>query len=431
MKLKRKLLDAVIILGIAFLMLSCCEIALRLVYPEKTKSTSREPGEPAYEFNRGYLVSLKPNVEKTFVRTLENGGDVIRWKTNSHRFRGSELREDAAVRIVVYGDSSIQARFSDLQDTYTRRLEKRLQETTGKDVEVVNAGVIGFGPDQSLIRFSEEVDVYHPDIVVFHVFADNDFGDLVRNRLFGLGSSGCLVEASHETSPDQVLLGQQQPRTFRESISSLLVVRAARKACGMADSHTRTEGLRQSLISLAEQEYSVYKESKPRSYSHFADHYDIDVALFPESESSKTKIKLMNAVLNEAKTLADSKNVEFLVVIQPSVRDLTTNTPMNYQDFREYPGYKRTALTSAVDEICIQSNMHRVNLFKLFLQNKPSNLYFKHDDHWSNAGQEIAARETAGYIAENMLSRQLKPSGNSNDETPLVAGAPGRRADPE
>ena len=163
-------------------------------------------------------MGLKRGVSKTFERRPANGGDTVHWQTNDASFRGRELRSNPGTRVIVYGDSNIQARFSHLDQSFPQRLERHLQASSGGDVEVINAGVVGFGPDQCLIRLSSDIDEHDPDVVVFHVFADNDFGDVVRNRLFELDANGALVRTNQRATLDQTL----------ES-SRLLITRAARK----------------------------------------------------------------------------------------------------------------------------------------------------------------------------------------------------------
>ena len=162
--------NAIIGIVIAFLPFIAAEFLLRLAYPEKvTNMTQSEHEDLAYEFNEDYLVSLKPNVTRTFVRSNDNGGDVIRWSTNSDSFRGPELAHNKkGVRIIVYGDSNIQAEFSKDENTFVYKLGDYLRSDGFKDIEVLNAGVIGNGPDQSLIRFEREADIYKPDLVIFH-----------------------------------------------------------------------------------------------------------------------------------------------------------------------------------------------------------------------------------------------------------------------
>lgn len=403
MRAKRIFRDALIILVTSFGLLVGCEIVLRIIFPEKARPF-RKQKYLAYKFNEDYLFSLKPNLKKRFTRSAVNGGDTIFWKTNEHAFRGNSLRADSQMRIIVYGDSNIQARFSRLENTFAYKLEQYLQADRNEKIEVINAGVIGFGPDQSLIRFAKEVDIYKPNLVLFHIFADNDFGDIIRNRLVELDKYGNLIETSHTKTIDPRLKTK-----FADVISASLVARAASKVFGLLiPEKTRTaEELIQKYILRAEEEYSVYKQSKPKAFSHLADHYDFDIALFPEAESAKTKIKLMSAVLNKAKAIANSKDVAFMVVIQPSAVDLTTNFKFSYEHLEKYPGYKRTNLTDAVENICIANNINRVNLLGLFRNNHSEDLFFKSDsNHWNDRGQDLAAKETAEYIAQKMLKNR-------------------------
>ncbi len=193
---------------------------------------------------------------------------------------------------------------------------------------------MGFGPDQSLIRFEKEADIYKPELVIFHISAYNDFGDIVRNRLFELDANGNLIETLYERTVDQALVQGDASNL----ISNLLIVKATRKLVKlMRGSDKKSDSDKKSKIydwlqSAADREYSVYKESQPREFSFVADHYDIDVALDPDAESSKTKIGLMEAILSRANIISASKGVEFLVLIQPSVIDLTKhNFVLNYE----------------------------------------------------------------------------------------------------
>lgn len=204
MRTKNILKDALIVLLITFGLLITIEVILRVIFHRKVQTQIR-PKSLAYEFNKDYLVALKPNIEKTITRE-ENGAYTIYWKTNKDSFRGNDLKENPQVRIIVYGDSSIEARFSKLENTYVHKLQNYLQEAGIKDIEAVNAGVVGFGPDQSLIRFGKEVDIYNPDIVIFSITTHNDFGDIIRNRLFELDSDGNLIDTGYKTTVDQLLI---------------------------------------------------------------------------------------------------------------------------------------------------------------------------------------------------------------------------------
>lgn len=403
MDLIRKFQYGFIVAAICVSLLAVTEGVLRLLEPDRSLG---------FEFHERYIVALKPNIQKEFPRRKENGGEVISWRTNGDSFRGAPLKNNPGYRVIVYGDSNILARFSKLENTYAKRLESYLADELNQDVEVINAGVIGFGPDQSLIRFKEEADIYRPDLVVIQVFADNDFGDVLRNRIFELAPSGELVETGFKIVQKESF----EPGKDRTgAIGSLRISHGLREIFGIENldvmvGRADDESLTDSLAGLCKNEFAVYADQNPRRMSALCDHYDLDVAIFPESEAAQTKIALLAGVLGKAHALAKSKEMDFLVLIQPSVVDLTENLDfgdgrkLNFTLLREFPGYDQRNLTDFVAASCDVNHISNVNLFDTFSDNDPSSLFFKScNNHWNDRGQDLAARMTAQYIVKTML----------------------------
>ena len=372
------------------------ELILRLIYPEKViKSTS------AYQFNPESLVSLKANITKIFERKEINGGDVITWKTNSHGFRGASVSSTPKFRIMVYGDSNIQARFSRDENTYPVKLQQYLNKEAGANkVEVINAGLVGAGPDQSLIRMKNDFEKFKPDLIILHVFADNDYGDILKNRLFNLNLDGSVALSGMKTSVDSVILERDG---FKHFVSSLLLVKAARKIVTRTDNKQLTvKDILKNLELSTKEHYENFIKNGAKKASHFGDPYDLDVAAMPSSPSAITKIKLMRGILLQAKEFAIKSNVKLLVQIQPSVVDLSKNGYINYDNLTQYKGYKRTNLSSFIEEMCKSEKISYLNLYQIYSENKPESLYFKGDNnHWNDAGQDLAAKVSASYIKSN------------------------------
>jgi hypothetical protein len=255
-------------------------------------------------------------------------------------------------------------------------------------------------------------------MVVFHVFADNDFGDLVRNRLFDLDENGGLVKTRHKREVDPLLTGADGSGV-KQFVSSLLIIKAIRRTLRLAmPGHVDlADSKLDALRRLTADEYAVYKRSGAQRFSHFADHYDIDIALDADEESSKLKVALMRAVLQEASNVAISRGIGFLVLIQPSRVDLTDRDEINYKYLEKYPKYRNSRLTDLVEQICRDSGIRYVNLFAPFQRNRPDDLYFLGDDnHWNDQGEDLAARETATYIvAHGMLAGNRRPDGPGDD----------------
>src|SRR5579871_5188433 len=87
---------------------------------------------------------------------------------------------------MVYGDSFIAAEGTPLQQTFVNQLERMLA------VHVISAGVPGYGPDQASLVMEDEIGSIKPSLIVFAIYSGNDFGDLVRNKIFNLDQHGQL-----------------------------------------------------------------------------------------------------------------------------------------------------------------------------------------------------------------------------------------------
>jgi hypothetical protein len=90
----------------------------------------------------------------------------------------SHERPARVVRIMMLGDSFINAFNVSFERLASRQLEKILRTQLGTDrIEVVNAGCQGWGTAQELIFLRTEGFKYQPDIVVLNVFMGNDFAN--------------------------------------------------------------------------------------------------------------------------------------------------------------------------------------------------------------------------------------------------------------
>ncbi len=405
--------DSLLALATAIALLAGMELALRLGFPEPEKGPSLAAiNEIAFETHPEYLVTIKPNLRRRpFVRRTAGGDVVTHWSTNSDSYRGPEIGPKRGRRVIVYGDSNVFARFSDDAQTFTSQLQRRLQAASPGPLEVLNAGVPGFGPDQSLLRFRDEVRKFGPDLVVFHVFADNDFGDLIRNRLFLLADDGALVRQPPPAAPDPCLTGgpcAPVPVGWREQLrdwtSSLYVTRAANKTLALAGVDLRATGPTPQeeigfYLAVSRLEYEAYADPARGAFSTFADHYDFDLALQPDTRSARLKLALMRAVLAEARAEAARNGVALLLMIEPSSRDLTTNLSPNYTDFGQFPAYRPENLSAAVAGIGESLHIDAVNLFPVYQASRPERLYFSDgDNHWNDAGQALAAEVVARHL---------------------------------
>lgn len=99
---------------------------------------------------------------------------------NSDGLRDRERRREkpaGTIRVAVLGDSYIQAVNVPIEKAFTSFLETRLAscaQPLGRQAEVINFGVSGYGTAQELLTYRHHAAAYHPDIVVLAMYLGND-----------------------------------------------------------------------------------------------------------------------------------------------------------------------------------------------------------------------------------------------------------------
>jgi len=360
---------------------------------------------PPFQLDERTLYALVPGAHREHRLAAINGGARIPYRINAAGFRGEELDpRHAALRIVVYGDSFVQGEFSTLPNTFAERLERHLSEQLGAPVEVVNAGVAGYGPDQILRKMEAELESLEPELVVVALFAGNDFGDLVRNKLYRLDSSGKLLENHFVIAPSL----RRQMETARSQLLLKRILRdAVQGVTGVSDPNLPDES------SSPGEKMEWYLEHDRREYREYVvegddvvrelmrDPYNADVSLTPDSESARYKIQLMDAVLARIKQLADGHRVPLLLALIPDPIDVGGHETGEV-DPRSYPEHEPGGLTQILARSAARHGIPYVDLFGTFRERGGTDLYFRGlDDHWNDLGQDLAAETVAGVIASS------------------------------
>lgn len=129
---------------------------------------------------RGF--SLSPQMKGWYRKEGETFIEI-----NSEALRDREHlidKPEGTIRIALLGDSYAEALQVGLEDTFWKILERKLSECGafgGKQIEIINFGVSGYGTAQELITLREQVWKYAPDIVILAMTTNNDITDNFRN----------------------------------------------------------------------------------------------------------------------------------------------------------------------------------------------------------------------------------------------------------
>jgi hypothetical protein len=377
-----------------FMALACAEVALRLVLGPSYYAR--------FQLDDKYLYKLIPGSTRDFHHTSANGGGTVRYYVNDQGFRGPALqaRVDEA-RVVVYGDSFIQAEFSELEGTFPHRLAVDLEGQLGYAVEAVNAGVAGYGPDQALLKMQDELPWLKPDLVVFSVYSGNDFGDLVRNKLFRMGRHG--FEANVPSPELDPVLRRNMEISPYDSILKKIAKQAATALRGESSDTPSGWSERLTLLKAEYEEYVLNGDNVVTAL--LTDDYTSDLAFLPESAQARYKVDLMTGVLIEVKELAASLQVPVVVLIIPHPIDVSGGNHVTGRvDRSVYTEYEPAYLSATVERIANELGLANVNLFEAFQRHGVDGIFLNGlDDHWNDEGQGLAASVVAQYVIDQGL----------------------------
>ena len=168
--MRRALLNASVVVAALVVGLCIAEIALRLIgfsYP------------PFHQPDAITGLSLRPNTSGWY---RKEGQAYV--ATNSQGLRDRErpiAKPPGTYRVAVLGDSYPEALQVDVERTFWRLLEQRLEACafrSAKHIDVINLGVSGFGTGQALRMLQTRGLAYQPDLVILAFFPGND----VRNN---------------------------------------------------------------------------------------------------------------------------------------------------------------------------------------------------------------------------------------------------------
>lgn len=354
-----------------------------------------------YQFDPQLIFTTTPNSQRMFLQHPANGGGTITSFRNSLGLIGSEVKSkpSTSYRIAVYGDSFIEAYFSKLEDTFTHQLESQLHSKGYKKVEVLNAGVMGYGPDQAFLRAKSQSEGLKPDLIVFALYAGNDFGDLIRNKLFMLTDQKELQENQLNIKSHPEFPG---PLSWK-NIELINRIKLSKKKLlpGQAQlTADFTKYLCPQDAERAKQEFEDYIVNRNFTPTNlFDDHEDCDMLLYQSSDLTKYKINLMDKLLKQIVETFDAQKIPVMFLVIPSLVS---------QDFSKDSNQNISFVADTLSELAQKHNAPTLNLFPDFAKKSPTDLYFKfHDVHWNNNGQALAGQLVADFIEKKFLENKI------------------------
>jgi lysophospholipase L1-like esterase len=326
---------------------------------------------------RDGLVLLQPEIE----RTLPSFGRTIRTNALGFRDRDHPVSKPPGVfRVVLLGDSFMEALQVDFEDSFAHRLEGLLSEGSGRTVEVVNAGVSGWGTDDQLTWLERHGLDLAPDLVVVAMTLHNDVSDNLAME-FHVYEDGRL-----RARPYQVMdLGPWL--WLRAKIAFATHSQLYRFVVGQLTG-ARVERAGKALNSHMKR--LLEKDPDPRIAAGWA---------------------MTEELLGKLVALSRASGASAAVFLIPINKQLTE--PI-WTDFLEATGLPRDAMVRDRPEQVMRQWGRRtgvpvIDLLPVFdasLSERPRVLYLPQDGHWNADAHHLAAEAVAGsLLAQGLVPR--------------------------
>jgi lysophospholipase L1-like esterase len=150
-------------------------------------------GEIVVRYRERHRTTVPGTMPSLYYRQIPLGQALVRnydyygWAhTNAQGFRGARpvttTRSPGTVRIMAVGGSTtFDTEVSADSAAWPARLERILNDLLpGRIVEVINAGVAGYGMEDDLIRLETELYKYHPDLIILYQGHNDLYSGLKR-----------------------------------------------------------------------------------------------------------------------------------------------------------------------------------------------------------------------------------------------------------
>jgi lysophospholipase L1-like esterase len=347
---------------------------------------------------------------------LKEGKAYVRINSDGLRDREhSTTKLPNTIRIAVLGDSFAEAMQVPMEKTFWSVMERRLRGCNalkGRNVEVINFGVSGYGTAQELLALRQRVWRYEPDIVVLVFFSGNDVRNnsrtLERNSpkpYFVLENGNLLLDNSFRLSPAflrrDVLLTKIY-RVIAEYSRVLQVVREARD-------------LFRRLSDVSRDQQSAARERgeelpRPSEKESLFDDPGIDTWIFlePADPAWKEAWEITERLVLTMRDEVREKGAWFLVVSVPGGVEAHPDPSMR-QAFMEHIGVKNLDYPhERVKALGERQGFPVVNLAPVFRQRAERHGAFlygfdgKGRGHWNSEGHQLAGEIIAPNLCETL-----------------------------
>ena len=408
MRMKKRLVNVVLVAGSLILALSALEGILRIRAP---RSSGPNQHTLCCEYDPRLGWRHAPNRTVRFTRTEYD----VTERFNSRGVRGPEYsfeKPPGEFRIVILGDSFAEGYTVEFDELFSEILKRRLNKE-GYRTEVINLGVAGYSTDQELLLYQSDGKRYRPDLTIL-MFYYNDVWYNAQERYlpWGRGSKPVFAlehgelrltnvpvpppaparPAEHHVviAPADVPLTTSLKMTLSNSSALYRWTRDAIRANASLASVAAALGIAERIPPA--EEFGVYH-----------DPYGPEIA-----QAWRITAALIGQLKREARACG-SELLVFHVPMRAAVYD------EEWDEFKQYHGlsdetWRITRVTEELDDVLKRFKIDHLDPLEDFRawskrdSQDSERLYLKRDGHWSRSGHRVAGE----ILANSVLNHYVK-----------------------
>ncbi len=391
-RLKRFLANLALICFGLFVVLGLLEAALRILSPSDVPWQRHEilghahvPGKEGVYREKGLSTPFRFNSQG--------------WRDREYPLE----KPKGAFRILVLGDSFTEGLQLPVEETFTERLEEKLNRDQNRPIEVINTGVGAFSTDQQYLALKHYGVPYKPDLIILAFCVENDiYGNLLELRgehhkpYFFIDESGRLVQKKFE------LPKYENIKNFlRNHLQLYMFLRKRISKMNQLASLLMRLGLVRDTAGIQRNEHGVFID--------YATH------LARYSPSWEKAWEVTKALLLSIRDEAHRLNAGFLLVLINY--DVLVHNDLWQEALATYPSMREGEwdlgkANRLLVEFCKINDIEVLDLLPNFQEEAARSgerLYIPVEGHWNRRGHELAAE----LIYENVMDTGSISSGGA------------------
>lgn len=328
----------------------------------------------------------------TTVATGDYVHDLALNSVGMHDTEHDRAKPDNTYRILMLGDSFVQAVQVREAETAHQVLEDLLNnQANPQNIEVISAGVGGWGTGQQLLYYRNEGRYYQPDLVLLMFFLGNDVKDNLPGR-------GVTVDGLNHYTPYFVLGGNEL------DIEPWLYAPGLEPAVGSSSSGQKALN---NTLGRLHQKSRLYAQLEPLVAAEPIKASMLDFYI-GRNELFDYALELTFALVKQMREEVERDGAEFAVVLISPV-DLIEFSRMSEAELEEIyqriPGMRRAEEMPPPNqqfaERFAREGIKVLDLYPIFFQQideTGESLYFEGDKHWNVAGNHLVGEAIFNWL---------------------------------